>query len=86
MIDEMEEELRRLESEAQRAAEARVNDLEDRFHAEMDGDDDAWDGFEGAAPYCGCTTCLVREVLFAAWPFLQQAGVIAQKLDEGVGE
>lgn len=24
------------------------------------------------APFCGCTTCLVREVLDAAWPALRQ--------------
>ena len=23
-----------------------------------------------AAPYCGCETCAVREVLHAAWPYL----------------
>jgi hypothetical protein len=23
-----------------------------------------------AAPYCGCATCVVREVIDAAWPFL----------------
>jgi len=31
-----------------------------------------------SAPFCGCDTCVVREVLFAAWPFAlreQQAKV-----------
>ena len=24
-------------------------------------------------PYCGCTTCMVREVLDAAWPIIEHA-------------
>ena len=28
---------------------------------------------ESAGPYCGCTTCVVREVLYAAWPILLEA-------------
>lgn len=26
-----------------------------------------------AGPYCGCTTCVVRETLHAAWPILIEA-------------
>lgn len=25
-----------------------------------------------SAPYCGCQTCLVREVLYAAWPIIEE--------------
>lgn len=31
------------------------------------GDDPA------SAPYCACQTCLVREVLYAAWPVIEEA-------------
>jgi hypothetical protein len=30
---------------------------------------------ELAAPYCGCTTCVVREVIDAAWPYLSLLAV-----------
>lgn len=33
------------------------------------------------APYCGCTTCDVREVLHIAWPMIEQI-VRARTLDE----
>lgn len=62
--------LRELEQAAQRAAEARLRDVETRYYAEQEGDNDAWDDYEGDAPYCGCDTCLVREILHAAWPHL----------------
>lgn len=61
-----------LERAAQRAAELRLAEAGDRWHAEQDGADlDVWDGFPGGA-FCGCDTCVVREVLDAAWPHLEQ--------------
>ena len=30
-----------------------------------------------AGPYCGCDTCIVREVLDAAWPHLLAAAQLA---------
>ena len=61
------------ERDAQHAAEARLADVNDRYWREMDDDDTAWDDFDGTAPYCGCDTCLVREILIAAWPALRRA-------------
>jgi hypothetical protein len=57
---------------AQRAAEAHLEACEEALHAieyesEADVDDPA------IGPFCGCTTCVVREVLHAAWPVLQRA-------------
>lgn len=43
---------------------------------EFDGSEDVTkEEYEAAAaklagPFCGCTTCVVREVLAAAWPFM----------------
>ena len=28
-----------------------------------------------SAPFCGCDTCIVREVLWAAWPIFQEHSV-----------
>jgi hypothetical protein len=32
-----------------------------------------WPETPASAPFCGCDTCIVREVLHAAWPLLLQA-------------
>lgn len=70
---------------AQRAAEARLRDVTDRYWAEQDGEDEsAWDGFDGIAPYCGCDTCLVREVLFAAWPHMLEAAKLEARDELGI--
>ena len=57
------EELVKLEKGAQRSGEARLMDC-------MEGtyNDEAGDSAVGA--FCGCDTCIVREVLDAAWPWL----------------
>lgn len=34
-----------------------------------------------AGPYCGCETCIVREVLDAAWPILEEAA-LAERLEK----
>jgi hypothetical protein len=60
---------------AQQAGEARLSEVMHRFHAEQDGDDDAWDGFAATDPFCGCETCCVREVLTAAWPLIRAAAL-----------
>lgn len=73
-----------LAQQAQRAAEARLRDVVDRFWAEEEGADDAWEGFEGSAPYCGCDTCLVREILDGAWPILLEAARIEAREELGV--
>lgn len=56
--------------EAQQAAEAHLEAL---WEAADSDDEHAMDDIDIAAPWCGCTTCIVREVLHAAWPILQEA-------------
>ena len=58
--------------EAQQAAEER---LETIWEAEESDDDSAYDDIDMAGPFCGCTTCIVREVLHAAWPILREAAL-----------
>lgn len=62
--------------EAQRAAEAHLEQCERALYVEdfKNPDDSQWPAAMGG-PFCGCTTCMVREVLFAAWPILQEAAV-----------
>jgi hypothetical protein len=36
------------------------------------------------APFCGCDTCIVREVLWAAWEILEEAHRIAHEEEDGV--
>lgn len=31
-----------------------------------------------SAPFCGCHTCVVREVLYAAWPIFEEHGLKSQ--------
>lgn len=68
------------ERDAQAAGESRLVDVNERWSREMDGDDTAWDDYVGV-PYCGCETCLVREILSAAWPALSRAA----RLEAGLG-
>jgi hypothetical protein len=63
-----------LEQAMQRVAEARLNAADEWLWVEDEGEhaglhDTVPDGPELAGPYCGCTTCIVREVLDAAWPY-----------------
>jgi len=73
--------------EAHQAAEAHLHacqaalDYEDYgdYYADLDEDSDGEDvelpdyPEDMAGPYCGCQTCMVREVLHAAWPILLEA-------------
>lgn len=73
-----------LEGQAQRAAEDRLEACNDMLWAEEDGEPDwrdhpEWDAI--SAPYCGCDTCVVREVIDAAWPYLKQLAVVAEQAD-----
>jgi hypothetical protein len=54
--------------EAQRAAEEHLAACWEFFNGDYEGvaEDPA------SAPFCGCPTCEVREVLYAAWPLLQR--------------
>lgn len=58
-----------LEEGAQRAAERRLADANELLWEDETGEVEKADT-ELAGPYCGCDTCLVREVLDAAWPYL----------------
>lgn len=64
-----------LEVEAQRAAEFRLAAANEFLWLEEEGEfagihEEAKAMTDLAGPYCGCDTCLVREVLDAAWPYL----------------
>lgn len=70
VTEEQIDDLIALEKRAQRAAEQRFNIAMDSVYAE---DLDDIDGeAELSAPFCGCTTCVVREILDAAWPYLYE--------------
>ena len=62
---------RELEAEAQRRAEERI----DILTAELYDEDELPDDYESpaVAPYCGCLTCKVREVLSAAYAPLAES-------------
>ena len=73
-----------LEGQAQRAAEDRLEACNDMLWAEEDGEPDwrdhpEWDAI--SAPYCGCDTCVVREVIDAAWPYLKQLALVVEQAD-----
>lgn len=56
---------------AQRAAEKHIERLDGCLYDEQDGVPDVqWP--ESAGPYCGCTTCQVREILWIVWPIIEQ--------------
>lgn len=65
-----------LQHEAQQAAELRLMTAVDML---MSGDDEwqpEWDDLAG--PFCGCDTCVVREVLDAAWPFMRRIALMEE--------
>ena len=59
---------------AQRAGEERLNLISEYEEAAEEGGGEI-DGIESPAmaPWCGCPTCVVREVLDAAWPHFMAA-------------
>jgi hypothetical protein len=65
-----------LELEAQRVAERRLAYAgATLYHDEQEIDpEEEFKGEELAGPYCGCDTCMVREALDAAYPFLAELG------------
>lgn len=70
MSDEME---KRLDQLAEKAGDAALLRLERAYHEMMYEDDYDGRGSPPLAPFCGCFTCLVREVLDAAYPYLREA-------------
>lgn len=59
--------------EAQAAAEAHLYACHEALSADEEGEGII--DSPASAPFCGCETCEVREVLFAAWPFLKLAAL-----------
>lgn len=55
--------------EMQQAAEAHLSKVDEAFWLEEEEGDTQVDG-PAVAPYCGCQTCIVREVLAGAWPVI----------------
>ena len=73
-----------LEQAAQQAAEMRLADATamlfyDEFADEPGPGRPEWS--EISAPFCGCDTCIVREVIDAAWPYLKQLALMAEQAD-----
>lgn len=58
---------------AQEAAENHLYACDEWFdYEEGDGERPAGEP-PSCAPYCGCLTCIIREVLSATWPILEEA-------------
>jgi hypothetical protein len=53
---------------------ARLDECSDMKEIEKLGDDPAF------APYCGCETCYIREVLHAAVPHIEKAVLVERGL------
>lgn len=61
--------------EAQKAAEAHLGACWDWFYYEQDEvplDPGTSEINPASAPFDGCPTCEVREILFAAWPLIEE--------------
>lgn len=75
-MNEYEEKSYALEMAAQRAAEERMEWAIQSLDEDVD--------IQLAGPYCGCTTCDVREILAAAWPHLRDLALLeTTRVDEG---
>jgi hypothetical protein len=62
-----------LERKAQEAGEARLAYCQEMLYEDDHPDEPIrppGEFEEPCGPYCGCETCIVREVLDAAWPFM----------------
>lgn len=73
-----------LQESAQKAAEKRLADAADMMWHHEEGvgdgrDHPEWDDIAG--PFCGCDTCVVREVLDAAWPYLKELAAVVESAD-----
>lgn len=59
---------------AQQAAERHLAACQEAlWAADQEPDVDKWPETPASAPFCGCDTCVVREVLYAAEPILEEA-------------
>lgn len=74
----------RAQHDAQQAGERRYAFASEMLDLEPDSDEEAelfarFPGEELAAPFCGCDTCVVREILDAAWePMFETALALAR--------
>ena len=59
--------------EAQRAAEAHLEACYEALYDEDGEEREDLPESPAVGPFCGCTTCEIREVLHAAWPILFEA-------------
>lgn len=64
--------------EAQRAAEAHLAACQDAMFAYDEGDEEAES--PASAPFCGCDTCMIREILHAAWEILETAAASGETI------
>ena len=70
MSDDVE---KRLDQLAEKAGDAALMRLERAYHELMYDEDYDGSGSPPLAPFCGCFTCIVRETLDAAYPYLREA-------------
>ena len=66
---------------AQRSAEERLSLATDMLFNEDDDNHPAYSVLAG--PYCGCDTCVVREVLDAAWAFMRELALMEETDEPG---
>jgi hypothetical protein len=55
-----------------KAHEVALDHLNKCFSILLDDEDDEFDEDDACAPFCGCETCVVREVLYAALPHIER--------------
>jgi hypothetical protein len=55
---------------AQRVAETHLAACQESLWAEDSGEQDVPES-PASAPFCGCDTCLVREILYASWSVIE---------------
>ncbi len=54
------------------AAEQHLKACWEAFYAQEDCETDEVIASSAFGPFCGCDTCVVREVLAAAWPVIEK--------------
>lgn len=73
------------EVRAQKAAEAHLAACQEAmFAADEIENPEEWPASPSIAPFCGCDTCVIREVLHAAWPHVMAAAREELHADERV--
>ena len=72
---------KRLDQLAEKAEDAALLRLERSYHEMMYEDEYDGRGSAPCAPFCGCFTCIVREVLDASYPYLREAARLEMGAD-----